>query len=37
MDEDERLKARTELGERYGVLWHDERIHETSARLGIGP
>jgi uncharacterized cupin superfamily protein len=37
MDEDERLKARTELGERYGVLWHDERILEVSARLGIGP
>ena len=37
MEEDERLRARTELGERYGVLWHDERIQETSVRLGIGP
>ena len=37
IDEDERLKARTELGERYGVLWHDERIQEASARLGIAP
>jgi quercetin dioxygenase-like cupin family protein len=37
LDEDERLKARTELGERYGVVWHDERIPEVSARLGIGP
>jgi hypothetical protein len=37
MDEDERRKARIEPGERYGVLWHDERIAEVSARLGIGP
>jgi quercetin dioxygenase-like cupin family protein len=37
MDEDERLKARTELGERYGVSWHDERIPEAMARFGIGP
>jgi quercetin dioxygenase-like cupin family protein len=37
MDEDERLKARTELGERYGVTWHDERIPETMARFGIRP
>jgi hypothetical protein len=37
MEEEERLKARTELGERYGVLWHDERVSEASARLGIGP
>ena len=37
MDEDERLKARVELGERYGVAWHDERIPEAMARFGIGP
>ena len=37
MEEDERRKARIELGERYGVVWHDERIPEVSARLGIGP
>ena len=34
--EDERLKARAELGERYGVSWHDERIPEAMARFGIG-
>jgi quercetin dioxygenase-like cupin family protein len=37
MDEDERLKARAELGERYGVSWHDELIPEAMARFGIGP
>jgi mannose-6-phosphate isomerase-like protein (cupin superfamily) len=37
MDDVERLRARTELGERYGVTWHDERIPEARARLGIGP
>jgi quercetin dioxygenase-like cupin family protein len=37
MDDDERLRARTELGERYGVTWHDERIPEAMARFGIGP
>ena len=37
MDEDERLKARTELGERYGVTWHDKLIPEAMARFGIGP
>ena len=37
MAEDERLKARTELGERYGVSWHDELIPEAMARFGIGP
>jgi quercetin dioxygenase-like cupin family protein len=35
MDDEERLKARTELGERYGVIWHDERIPEAMARFGI--
>jgi mannose-6-phosphate isomerase-like protein (cupin superfamily) len=37
MNEDERLKARAELGERYSVTWHDERIPEAMARFGIGP
>jgi quercetin dioxygenase-like cupin family protein len=37
MDDEERLKARTELGERYGVVWHDELIPEAKARFGIGP
>jgi hypothetical protein len=37
MDEDEWLKARAELGERYGVSWHDELIPEAMARFGIGP
>ena len=35
LDEDERRKARTELGERYGVIWHDERTPEIKARFGI--
>jgi quercetin dioxygenase-like cupin family protein len=37
MDEEEHLRARAELGERYGVSWHDERIPESKARFGIGP
>ena len=37
MDEDERLKARTELGERYGVVWHDELIPEAFVPLGHRP
>ena len=37
MNEDERLKARAELGERYSVTWHDERIPEAMARFGLGP
>ena len=36
MSEDERQRARTELGERYGVTWHDELIPEARARFGIG-
>ena len=35
--EEEHRKARAELGERYGVIWHDERIPEARARFGIGP
>jgi quercetin dioxygenase-like cupin family protein len=37
IDEEEHRKARAELGERYGVAWHDERIPEARARFGIGP
>lgn len=37
MDEDQRRKARAELGRRYGITWHDERIPEVEARFGIGP
>jgi quercetin dioxygenase-like cupin family protein len=37
MSEDERRKARVELGERYGVTWHEELIPEVTARFGIGP
>jgi len=29
MDEEEHLRARTELGERYGVSWYEERIPEA--------
>jgi mannose-6-phosphate isomerase-like protein (cupin superfamily) len=36
MSEEERRKARVELGERYGVTWHDELIPEVRARFGIG-
>ena len=35
MDEEEHREARAELGERYGVIWHDERIPEVEARFGI--
>jgi quercetin dioxygenase-like cupin family protein len=37
INEDEHRRARAELGERYGVTWHDERIPEARARFGIGP
>jgi mannose-6-phosphate isomerase-like protein (cupin superfamily) len=36
MSEKERRKARVELGERYGVTWHDELIPEVRAHFGIG-
>jgi mannose-6-phosphate isomerase-like protein (cupin superfamily) len=36
MDEEERRKARAELGERYGVSWHDERIPGARACFAIG-
>ena len=34
MDEEQRRKARAELGERYGITWHDERIPEDKACFG---
>jgi mannose-6-phosphate isomerase-like protein (cupin superfamily) len=37
MGEEERTKARAELGERYGVTWHDELIPEVRARFGLEP
>ncbi|MCA1703612.1 MAG: hypothetical protein LC808_10300 [Actinobacteria bacterium] len=36
MDENQHRRARTELDERYGVTWHDERIPEVRTRFGIG-
>jgi quercetin dioxygenase-like cupin family protein len=33
LDEEEHRRARAELGERYGVIWHDERIPEVRERL----
>lgn len=36
MDEEQHRKARAELGERYGISWHDERIPEVGASFGIG-
>jgi hypothetical protein len=37
MDEEERTKARAELGERYGVTWREELIPEVRARFGLEP
>ncbi len=37
IDEDRRRRARAELGESYGITWHDERIPEARARFGITP
>ncbi len=37
MSEDERVRARADLGERYGVTWYDERVPEAVSRFGIGP
>lgn len=34
---DERSTGGAELGERYGITWHDERIPEARARFGIDP
>ena len=35
IDEEEHSKARAELGARYGIVWHNERIAEAKARFGI--
>jgi hypothetical protein len=37
IDEEEQRRARGARGERYGVIWHDERIPEIRARFDIGP
>jgi len=37
INEEEHRRARAKLGERYGVIWHDERIPEAKARFGVGP
>ena len=37
IDEEEHRRARAELGGRYGVVWHDERIPEVRVRFGIDP
>jgi quercetin dioxygenase-like cupin family protein len=36
INKEEHRWARAELGERYGVIWHDERIPEARTRFGIG-
>jgi quercetin dioxygenase-like cupin family protein len=35
MSEEEHRRARADLGERYGITWHDERIPEVEASFGI--
>jgi quercetin dioxygenase-like cupin family protein len=37
MSGEEHRMARAELGERYGITWHDEIIPEVEARFGVGP
>jgi hypothetical protein len=38
IDEEEHRSSRAELGERYGITWHDdERISEARARFGLEP
>src|SRR5215218_3343500 len=36
ISEDEHRRARAEISEGYGLIWHDERIPEARARFGIG-
>jgi quercetin dioxygenase-like cupin family protein len=36
MSDEEHRRARAELGERYGITWHDARIPEVEASFGIG-
>ena len=35
--EDEHRRARAEISEGYGLIWHDERIPEARARFAIEP
>jgi quercetin dioxygenase-like cupin family protein len=37
MGEEERSRARVELGERYGVVWHEELVAEVRTRFGLKP
>ena len=37
MGEEELRKARVELGERYGVVWHEELVPEVRASFGLEP
>lgn len=37
IEEEAHRKARAELSERYGVVWHEERIPEVRARFGLEP
>ena len=36
IDAGEHRRARAELGARYGITWHDDRIPEVRTRFGIG-
>jgi len=36
MDDEEHKRARAELGERYGVTWHEGMIPDVRSRFGIG-
>ena len=35
MSDEEHRRARADLGERYGITWHDERIPEVEASFGL--
>jgi hypothetical protein len=37
MSEEERREARVELGERYGIAWHEELVPEVRAHFGLEP
>lgn len=37
VSDEKHRRARAELGERYGITWHDDMIPEVKARFGIGP
>jgi quercetin dioxygenase-like cupin family protein len=36
MSDDEHREARSELGKRYGITWHDDMIPEVEASFAIG-